>query len=360
MTVAVDPIMIGCAPSSGSTYLADLIDSTENCVCPPELYIFCVQQAYTFDHYFRVSAGRSDIAFANESIYGVPRPWFNRKYLHLFDLNDERLLSMLARSNCFGDFLTLLHGAFQSARMQSSTHFFEKTPVNIGSASRFLEAFPGGRFVEIVRNGYDVVASLKRRGFTVYEASLIWLFSVTTGFSIKSRRHVRITYENLREHTYDTLAALFKNLAIDTNLGRTERNYAHNQFRADLPRPSTWRPTAGALSKPITQTRRGSEDELDDDERAFVSNVVLHDSSQEQSSVLSFRDAMNALGYETQLTVPSLKFLRDQEGAYLYRRRDARFHPWRLTYDTGPVRQPLVGWPVDNRAGTEVAFAEGK
>ena len=56
-------VAIGCAPSSGSTLLADLLDSVPGVSCGPELNILCIPAAYPFDADFRRRAvGRESFA----------------------------------------------------------------------------------------------------------------------------------------------------------------------------------------------------------------------------------------------------------------------------------------------------------
>ena len=52
----------------------------------------------------------------------------------------------------------------------------EKSPPNLYSMPLFLERYPEGKAIVMVRDGRDVVCSLLKRGFRLCEACGIWLF----------------------------------------------------------------------------------------------------------------------------------------------------------------------------------------
>ncbi|MDQ3564821.1 MAG: sulfotransferase, partial [Pseudomonadota bacterium] len=73
-------IAVGCCPSSGSTLLADLLDSVPGLLCGPELNILCVERAYRYDNDFKREAlNRS--AFPLASATSHCSRFFNSRYL---------------------------------------------------------------------------------------------------------------------------------------------------------------------------------------------------------------------------------------------------------------------------------------
>lgn len=101
----------------------------------------------------------------------------------------------------------------------------EKTPVHLYAAPIIAEVFPGARFVEIVRDGRDVVVSsaAASRGWgkevgrvptAVRTADMAreWRISVETGLAHQRRLHdswLRVQFEDLRNDFTSTLATVF-------------------------------------------------------------------------------------------------------------------------------------------------------
>lgn len=326
-------ISIGSAPSSGSTFLADLLDSVPNTVCPPELYTLCAPRAYAFDEFFKQHAIASDLSLPNASIYGKPRPWFNRKHFDTLGIDQVKFKKFVKSATCLSSFFSILSSHLSVHLDRSIQIFFEKTPVNIGTAKVFLSHFPEGRFVFVVRNGFSVVRSLMRRGFSEYEAALLWLFSLRMFNRLKDDRAILIKYEDVVNNPFEEARDLALRIGINASSTEIEINFQDNAFRNKIPRPKVW--TYSSLGSPKAQKNVDPFTTIPSETLAFLSNLTLHDiTKKERTGALSFRLAMNNLGYEVPaIAPPSNHALWAAERNYLKRRKDSRWHPWRLSFD---------------------------
>lgn len=93
----------------------------------------------------------------------------------------------------------MVRGLVGPALMRQRKRFWaEKSPPNLYAMPLFLERYPEGKAVVMVRDGRDVVCSLLQRGFTLYEASSIWLVETTLSLMLSAHPRVKlIRYEDL-------------------------------------------------------------------------------------------------------------------------------------------------------------------
>ena len=96
----IKTMAIGNSPSSGSTFLADLLDSTPHTACGPETNLFSINTLYRFDT-FRENMKKST---------ACPAVYFDRNILNFNDLcayglNEKKLGELLDRSSTLTEFL---------------------------------------------------------------------------------------------------------------------------------------------------------------------------------------------------------------------------------------------------------------
>ena len=290
-------VSIGGAPSSGSTLLADLLDSVPGFVCPPELYCLCFPEAYKFDDGFRQNAPGATQLFDSGCCYAAPRPWFNRKHFAMCGLDDRAFVDMTQSASTIQDFVATLSDHIGEHLGRSVDVFCEKTPINVVTAARFCADFPTGWFVHIVRDGRSVVASLIARGYGIYEAVLIWLQQVHLGLSAKDcENYIQLKFEDLVQAPYDQAAQLAKKFGQSTDAQTICEAFAANSYRASICRPKSWSvPEFTGQIQPVTEPDAA----LSETDEAFVSGLALFEvaSGETPKPVISFRQAMKACGY---------------------------------------------------------------
>jgi protein-tyrosine sulfotransferase len=123
-------IVIGGTPRSGTTLIRRTLDRHPAICCGPESSIFLPGAIRTGP----VAAG--------------------------FELPEEDLRRMLAASPSQGAFIDAFAARYRDAR--DRRRWAEKTPLNVRHIPWILERFPEARFIHVVRDGRDVVCSMRQ------------------------------------------------------------------------------------------------------------------------------------------------------------------------------------------------------
>lgn len=186
--------LVGNAPSSGSTFLSDLLDCTNRSASGPELNLFSNPRLYDFArnsaHPWRCGDSAS-VYTAHNCIY--------RGELAAYGLDRAGYERLLRESGDFASFAAAFARRFLILRgKQESGTVFEKTPQNINAIGPFLDGCPDGWFIYAVRNPVHVYASLLKRGFSPWVALITWLIDVAQ--FLPYREHPRVLlvhYEDL-------------------------------------------------------------------------------------------------------------------------------------------------------------------
>ncbi|MEX0777889.1 MAG: sulfotransferase [Phycisphaeraceae bacterium] len=237
----VPTICVGGAPSSGTTLLADLLDSVPGLICGPELYVMCIEEAYRFDERFKPAA-MAQRHFATRARYSADVAFFNRKYLGATGLTEPALHELIAASDSLPGFITRFARHFAGYRGVALSAFAEKTPINVNYVGEFCRTFTNGVFVHVVRDGRDVARSLTRRGYSLYEAAMIWMQQVLAGRRAAQShgRVVEIKYEELVNDPFVTTVQMAAKVGLAAAPAAIEVCFNSNQYRAGLPRVASW------------------------------------------------------------------------------------------------------------------------
>ena len=220
--------LVGSPPSSGSTFFADLLDSTPYTACGEEINIFSTRKFYDFQHFKAKVTLRSlsslylyseGINWSSLCYYGMDRKIINE----LFD----KASTPMEFGSLFAKYYLVLRGK------DPNGHLFEKTPQNILCIEEFLNTFPESYFIYIVRDPLYTYSSMRKRGFSPYLSAATW-FLESSRF-LKWANHPRVIwlrYEDLVQSPYDLTASILKKttgLAIDP--ADVEKNFKSNNYR---------------------------------------------------------------------------------------------------------------------------------
>ncbi len=220
--------------------MADLLDSVPGLLCGPELYVYCLDQAYAWDAEFRAAAGARQ-PFRTRSPYLPARRFVAPEAMAHVGLDDASLAAMVNASDSLAAFIDRFAEHFASWRGCAIEVLAEKTPINGCCLSEYCDRFPGGLFVHVVRDGRSVVASLMARGRAPYEAAYIWM--VQTAFGQAARHHanaVELRFEDLVAAPYRTVADLAARVGVRTEPAEIEAALGANAYRRSVPRLGSW------------------------------------------------------------------------------------------------------------------------
>lgn len=186
------PIFVGGCPRSGTTLLRAMLDAHPNIACGPEM---------------RAIAPLAKLSSDMRALMGGT---LRRHY----DLDEAASRAIFAA--LIDGFLTPYRAARGKPRIA------EKTPANALHYGELAKLFPNAAFIQIVRDGRDVVASLLRMAWTdaagrpaavrenAATAAHVWLEHVRRGrlAAVAGARYFEVRYESLVREPRATMGSL--------------------------------------------------------------------------------------------------------------------------------------------------------
>lgn len=226
------PFLVGCCPSSGSTLLSIMLDAHEDVLCGPELAIFSHPRFWTSrDERWRDSLRRRlggnvdnprrpdwslDSGFCPfvDAVYPQNLPWYGVTPDELRSWVDEGLSGAELATRLFE----------RALERRGATVWAEKSPPNLYSIPLFLDAFPRGRAIVVVRDGRDVVCSLLRRQFCFAAAAATWTVEAALSLALSRMPRVHLLrYEDLVMRPREALDRLTRAIGIRPSIDRMLR-----------------------------------------------------------------------------------------------------------------------------------------
>jgi Sulfotransferase family len=243
--------LIGGCGSSGTTLLAHLLDGIGDLRCSPEAYVFHQQRLYSGGD-FKRELYRALSQLSPRVVYEagglkhvlVPPTFIAaRDFFGLTTVDDEYELYRSA------DSMTALvsHLKANMERRHGFTAPFlwiDQTPKNVLTAATFLDSIPGGRFIHLIRDGRDVVASLAKRyavetpgrSRTDYlkVGAMRWCYDVSHGLRARGQPgYLERRYEDLAADPLTSVNAILRHLGrpgVDESGLREKKSYAAEHF----------------------------------------------------------------------------------------------------------------------------------
>jgi hypothetical protein len=229
------PVLIGSPPSSGSTLLSVMLDAHPDIACGPELCILGHPLLYRdFDLFRRLAIGiyvsggfAARDPFRNVSAGLSPYAFAYDDNFSFYGFDKDQIVEIFRRHSTLRDFLADLFGSYLDA--EGKTVLAEKSPPNLYAIPEFLDAFPAGKAVCLIRDPIDQIWSLKRRGFTFARALSIWLVETAICLAHSELKRVKlIRFEELvlNSRTVCTELVNFLNVApaVDEMLNYVARS----------------------------------------------------------------------------------------------------------------------------------------
>lgn len=214
-----DPFfLIGCV-RSGTTFLRNILRQHPQLAAPEET------------HFYRWADPFGTAAYERALLA-------NRTLVHhreLDGVSEEHFKRMLSRSKTRAALYRRYMKQFMVRTKPGATRWFDKTPQNVYGAALLAAEFPKAKFVCMVRDPRDVVASL-RIGKVMHVPQLIgacnyWREAAQIIKVIKTaypNRVIEVRYEDLVEHFGDEMARLMAFLG---------QSYEQSMFDGMVPVP---------------------------------------------------------------------------------------------------------------------------
>lgn len=158
--------IVGCV-RSGTTLVRDLLRRQPDIICPEET------------HYFRYGEPFRTSASINTHLKSATL----KKHREIDGIPEDKFQKMLDLAQTRGELLRLHVNYMAKARGMERFRWFDKTPQNVYGIPLIHDEFPDARFLHLVRNPLNVVASLKLgkviKVTDIHGACNYWLEAVT-------------------------------------------------------------------------------------------------------------------------------------------------------------------------------------
>jgi len=190
--------ILGCV-RSGTTMLRDVLRRHPHLAAPEETHFFRWAEPFGSDGYIR----------------GVRSNPVLKRHRELDGITEDEFEEMLNSAHSRGDLYQRYMALYIQRRKPGATRWFDKTPQNVYGAAMIAASVPKSRFVHIVRNPVNVVASLRIGKVMKVErltgAVNYWREAVDTMFVLKRAYPGRVhelKYEDLVRDPEPHLEAL--------------------------------------------------------------------------------------------------------------------------------------------------------
>lgn len=208
MTTMQANIIIGSAPSSGSTLLVNIIGRSPQVFQCGELSIFdkrdwiIDEKTFSWNLFERLYRRGYKRRLACEMSH----------HLSNFEGLPSSCLATARESNYLDHCEWLMS---QLANHHNKNMWVEKTPANIFSMGIISERRPRWRYVAIVRDPRSVLLSLSKRGYSNTLAAARWYLPNLVAWNLShSGRAILVRYEDLIDKPEHTVKGLFNQLGI--------------------------------------------------------------------------------------------------------------------------------------------------
>ncbi len=202
--MAKNPIFIVGCPRSGTTLIRVILDSHPNICCGPETHLI------------------KKLKLLDDKIHSS---W---SWLESYNVK-EQMLNQKIR-----DILSIFHNNY--AKMKNKKRWAEKTPDNIFYLNFIEKLFPDCQFINIIRDGRDVMCSYKQRwGYkSIYSAIKNWNKAIDLSFEYQDKfpkdRYMEIKYEKLVVNPEHEIKKMMRFLGEEWNTDLLEHHKKKHDF----------------------------------------------------------------------------------------------------------------------------------
>ena len=205
---------MGGSGSTGSSLLQRMLGRHPRIVAGPEVGLFQFPVLFEEAEWTRRRMG-----LLHENFWGVKSRAFARRngaklLLDFYQNDPAELRDRLKNSSSLPVFADQFFE--KKLREKNATHWVEKTPQNAQGFAAFLRSVPGGRVIHCLRDPYETMTSLVRRGHSEWVAAGHFVYQTCCALSVRDDpRHHEIRYADLVQRTEPTLQTLCAFLGVN-------------------------------------------------------------------------------------------------------------------------------------------------
>jgi hypothetical protein len=284
-------ILIGGSSSSGSSLLQTILNRHSSIYCGPETSLFAKRNLFkNWDNNKHRITLTGIKALRNPS-------WFLLNGLHLVDntmlWSIKELQQIIAISPTFNSFVDKYFSKYLQHFNKNT--WIEKTPTNAINFDLFLETFENAKVVHMVRNPYDTIASLVKRGYSPYFATGLYLCNTASGLSVKpNKKYFEIKYENLVNSPLEEISKLCATLGFSFEEQMMDSGVGLLDIKNEI---EGWNYNANqAIGKKSVGRFEALDDSMKTEIKILSSSMIL--AGNHRKSENSIQDICDKLNYE--------------------------------------------------------------
>ena len=220
-------LVVGNSPSSGSSLLGVLLDSTPISLCGPELNLFTSYRLFEDYSKYKKKPFSSEYS---PSIYIQSNSLNSDRLVH-YALSKSSYTDMVNDARNANELVALFSERYCGFRGKKGAIWVEKTPQNISNLSN-IQLLDNVNFLHIVRNPLYVISSLVKRGMQIEIAALTWLFEVSHYMTHSNDNSFYVKYENLVASPWQTVSSIMSKITdFIVSPVDVEHGYKNNYYR---------------------------------------------------------------------------------------------------------------------------------
>lgn len=257
--------LIGGSGSSGTTFLKTILDNHPEIFSGAELALFNKERLYRDWNKWKTRLVSSRFPFSTDGWF----PYASHNLWHeSYGWEQGEIASLIEGSHSLMEFVEIFFS--RPLKKNNKTIWVEKTPSNTYGFQDFLKLSGDHKVIHMVRNPYDTVASLIKRGMSPVFAAGVWVYNNSAGFSastMSSQRFFLLRYEDLVESFESS------SLSIISFLGASRVESV--QFGAENKnQPSGIQSWNNSPSGPVSKTSVGSFAKLDLETQEIIKQAL--------------------------------------------------------------------------------------
>lgn len=267
-SLSCNPAIMVSSGRSGTTLLRSMLVAGEQIAIPPESHIlpytplqFSAMQDLSWDNQVRM------IVSLFESITSFSIWETDLQVLY------PRLRSLPKNERSLAKLIDAVYLYYAEKHFPNATVWGDQSPNNVLYLPWIAQVFPKGKYLHVLRDGRDVVASYVQKGDTIERATERWRISIRQALWLKSRisadQFLDVPYEKLVSDTEATLKEVCAFIGIDYSqkmldywkLPTTVEHKHHQQAHQNLQKPvftdsiGRWRGRLDATQQTYVQER---------------------------------------------------------------------------------------------------------
>lgn len=271
-SLSCTPFFIITSGRSGSTLLRSILMQHPTINIPPECKILG-QVIYNFKQEYRFLSWPNVVRLVMSEIQNLPE--FAYWELDLTDFYPIAL-EVAKPERSLAKLIDSLYQYYAQVKKPGATYWGEKSPQNVYCLYALEQVFPGAKYIHLIRDGRDVVASIVKAEFNS-DIDMIghhWLKSIKNarnfGARIRRDRYHEMFYEELVQEPEPVIQQVCRFLGLDylpemlqfwqnvESLGDTKLKHHQNLKKPINPNSiGKWRSQLSREEKAILQKRLG-------------------------------------------------------------------------------------------------------